>query len=426
MTELKRQGQQTLGLHAGYTPKNGEPRVLPIYQSTTYTYDSSEHIGKLFDLTAAGHMYSRISNPTVDAVEQKIAALEGGVAALCTSSGQAATLLSLLNIVKAGEHFISSATIYGGTVNLFAVTMKKMGIECTFVAPDASEAEIKAAVKPNTKAFFGETIANPALTILDIQKWANIAHDMGVPLIIDNTLATPTLCRPIEHGADIVIHSTTKYMDGHAVVVGGVIVDSGNFDWKNGKFPELTEADPSYHGLSYTESFGNLAYIIKARVQLMRDFGVYPSAHSAFLLNLGLETLALRMKAHSENALAVAKYLADSDKVESVSYPGLASDKCHALQQKYMPQGSSGVVSFVIKGGKEAAVRFIDALTLVSNEVHVADIRSCILHPATSTHRQLTAQQLREAGICEGLIRLSVGIENIEDILEDIKQALAM
>lgn len=422
---MMKQGQQTMALHAGYTPGNGEPRVLPIYQSTTYTYDSTEHIGKLFDLTASGHMYSRLSNPTVDAVEQKIAALESGVAALCTSSGQAATLLSLLNILKTGDHFISSTSIYGGTVNLFAVRLKQLGIECSFVDSRASVEEIKAAFRPNTKAVFAETLANPALIILDIEKWAGIAHEMGVPLIMDNTLATPALCRPIEHGADIVVHSTTKYMDGHAVAVGGVIVDGGRFNWKNGKFPELTEADPSYHGLSYTESFGNMAYIVKARVQLMRDFGVYPPALTAFILNLGLETLVLRMKAHSANALAVAQLLAASDKIASVAYPGLETDSSHELQKKYMPEGASGVVSFDMAGGRAAAVRFIDSLELVSNEVHVADIRSCILHPASSTHRQLTPEQLTAAGISEGTVRFSVGIENIEDILADVKQALS-
>lgn len=420
-----KQGQQTMALHAGYTPGNGEPRVLPIYQSTTYTYDSTEHIGKLFDLTASGHMYSRLSNPTVEAVEKKIAALESGAAALCTSSGQAATLLSLLNILKAGDHFISSTSIYGGTVNLFAVRLKQFGIECSFVDSTASVEELKAAFRPNTKAVFAETLANPALIILDIEKWAGVAHEMGVPLIMDNTLATPALCRPIEHGADIVVHSTTKYMDGHAVAVGGVIVDSGNFDWKNGKFPELTEADPSYHGLSYTESFGRQAYIVKARVQLMRDFGVYPPALTAFILNLGLETLVLRMKAHSDNALAVAKLLAASDQIAKVAYPGLETDFSHALQQKYMPAGASGVVSFDMAGGRAAAVRFIDSLELVSNEVHVADIRSCILHPASSTHRQLTPEQLTAAGISEGTVRFSVGIENIEDILADVKNALS-
>ena len=414
-----------MALHAGYTPGNGEPRVLPIYQSTTYTYDSTEHIGKLFDLTASGHMYSRLSNPTVEAVEKKIAALESGAAALCTSSGQAATLLSLLNILKAGDHFISSTSIYGGTVNLFAVRLKQFGIECSFVESTASVEELKAAFRPNTKAVFAETLANPALIILDIEKWAGVAHEMGVPLIMDNTLATPALCRPIEHGADIVVHSTTKYMDGHAVAVGGVIVDSGNFDWKNGKFPELTEPDPSYHGLSYTESFERLAYIVKARVQLMRDFGVYPPALTAFILNLGLETLVLRMKAHSDNALAVARLLAASKQIAKVAYPGLETDPSHALQQKYMPAGASGVVSFDMAGGRAAAVRFIDSLELVSNEVHVADIRSCILHPASSTHRQLTPEQLTAAGISEGTVRFSVGIENIEDILADVKQALS-
>lgn len=424
MMEKKQYGQQTLALHAGYIPKNGEPRVLPIYQSTTFTYDSTEHVGKLFDLAASGHMYSRISNPTVDAVEKKIAELEGGVAALCTTSGQAATLLSFLNILKSGDHFVSSTAIYGGTFNLFAVTMKKLGIECSFISPDSTEEEIKAACKDNTKLVFAETISNPTLNIIDIEVWAKAAHAMDLPLIVDNTLATPALCNPIQHGADIVVHSTTKYMDGHAVAVGGVIVDSGKFNWANGKFPEFIEPDESYHGVKYCENFGALAYIVKARVQLMRDLGVYPPALTAFLLNLGLETLTLRMKAHSDNALAVAKLLEASDKIESVNYPGLESNCEHAKQQKYMPKGSSGVVTFVIKGGKQEAVRFIDRLELVSNEVHVADIRSCILHPATSTHRQLSSEQLEKAGISEGMIRLSVGIENVEDILADIQSAL--
>ncbi|MEA5093887.1 L-methionine gamma-lyase [bioreactor metagenome] len=415
---------ETQLLHEGYQPKNGEPRALPIYQSTTYKYDSTEHIGKLFDLSAEGHMYSRISNPTVAAVEAKIAALEGGVGAMCTTSGQAASMISLLNILKAGDHFISVSTIYGGTINLFAVTLKRFGIECTFVSTDATEEEIQKEFKDNTRAVFGETIANPALSVFDIEKFANIAHKNNVPLIVDNTFATPVLCRPFEFGADIVVHSTTKYMDGHAVQLGGVIVDSGNFDWTSGKFPEFTEPDESYHGVVYTKNFGKAAYIAKARVQMMRDIGAYPSANAAFLLNLGLETLAVRMERHCSNALTVADYLSKSEKVEFVNYPGLATDKYHELAKKYVPKGASGVISLSIKGSRENAVKFIDSLKLASNEVHVADIRTCVLHPASSTHRQLTDSQLVAAGITPGLVRLSVGIENIDDILDDIKQAL--
>ncbi len=415
---------ETQCLHEGYQPKNGEPRVVPIVQSTTYTYDSTDYIGKLFDLSADGFFYSRIANPTVDAVEKKIAALEGGVGALCTTSGQAASLLSIINILQAGDSFISSATIYGGTFNLFSVTLKKLGIECIFVDPEASEEEIQKAFKPNTKAVFGETLANPAIAVLDIEKFARIAHKNGVPLIVDNTFATPILCRPFEFGADIVIHSTTKYMDGHAVQVGGVIVDSGNFDWTNGRFPEFTQPDDSYHGVIYTKNFGKAAYITKARVQMMRDIGCYPGAQAAFLLNLGLETLAVRMKQYCENAEAVAMSLEASDKVAVVNYPTLAGNKDHELAKKYLPLGCSGVISFNIKGGKEKAVQFMDGLKLASNVVHVADIRTCVLHPASSTHRQLSDEQLEAAGIDGGMIRLSVGLENIDDILEDIKQSL--
>ncbi|AHF07040.1 O-acetylhomoserine aminocarboxypropyltransferase/cysteine synthase family protein [Desulfitobacterium metallireducens] len=414
---------ETKCLHEGYHPKNGEPLALPIYQSTTYNYDSTEHVGKLFDLTTDGHMYSRISNPTVGAVEDKIAALEGGIGALCTTSGQAASLISMLNIMKAGDHFIAASKIYGGSFNLFSVTFKRFGIECTFVDQDASEEEIQKEFRPNTKAVFGETLANPALSVLDIEKFARIAHNNQVPLIVDNTFATPILCRPIEFGADIVIHSTTKYMDGHAIQVGGVIVDSGNFNWANGKFPEFTEPDDSYHGVIYTENFGKAAYITKARVQLMRDLGVYPSANAAFLLNLGLESLSVRMERHCQNAKRVAEFLNQSDKVEGVNYPALEGDYYHQLSQKYLPLGTSGVISFTIKGTKETAVQFIDSLTLASNVVHVADVRTLVLHPASSTHRQLTESQLVDAGISPGLIRLSVGLENIEDILEDLQQA---
>ena len=411
-------------LHEGYSPKNGEPLALPIYQSTTYKYDSTEHIGKLFDLTADGHMYSRISNPTIDAVEKKIAALEGGIGALCTTSGQAATLISILNILQAGDSFISTSTIYGGTINLFSVTLKRFGIECIFVDPDSSKEEIQKLFKPTTKAVFGETIANPAIAIFDIEKFASIAHENNVPLIVDNTFATPILCRPIEFGADIVIHSTTKYMDGHAVQLGGVIVDSGKFDWKNGKFPEFTSPDPSYHGIIYTDHFQSAAYIAKARVQLMRDLGVYPSAHAGFLLNLGLETLAVRMKQYCINATAVAEFLNNHNNILSVSYPMLDGSKDSDLQKKYLPNGCSGVISLCVKGGKEAAVKFMDSLNLASCVVHVADIRTCVLHPASSTHRQLSEQQLIDASINPGMVRLSVGLEDVSDIIADIKQSL--
>jgi O-acetylhomoserine (thiol)-lyase len=414
---------ETQCLHEGYSPGNGDPRVVPIVQSTTYTYDSTEHIGKLFDLTAQGHMYSRISNPTVAAVESKIAALEGGVGALCTTSGQAASMISLLNILKSGDHFISTTTIYGGTVNLFAVTMKRYGIECTFVDPESSQEDIQKCFQENTRAVFGETLANPALAVLDIEKFAKIAHKNNVPLIVDNTFATPIFCRPFEYGADIIVHSTSKYMDGHAVQLGGVIVDSGNFDWTNGKFPEFTEPDTSYHGVIYSKDFATAAYITKARVQLMRDIGAYPSANAAFLLNLGLETLPIRMERHSENALEVAKYLESSPYVESLNYPGLPSDVYHERAQKYLPKGASGVITFSIKGGKEKAVHFMDSLKLASNVVHVADIRTCVLHPASATHRQLSDEQLIAAGITPGTIRLSVGLENIHDIIDDLDQA---
>ncbi len=416
---------ETKCLHAGYTPGNSDPRVVPIVQSTTYVFDSTQEVAAVFDDPTKALIYSRFANPTVMAVENKIAALEGGVGAMATTSGQAASLLSILNICSAGDSFISASTIYGGTINLFAVTLKRLGIECIFVDADAPEEELQKAFKPNTKAVFGETIANPALTVLDIEKFARVAHKNGVPLIIDNTFATPVLCRPFEWGADIVIHSTTKYMDGHAVQVGGVIVDSGNFDWTNGKFPELTEPDESYHGLSYTKSYGKQAYILKARMQLMRDFGCYPAAHSAFLLNLGLETLAVRMKQYCENALAVAKYLESCEQVGSVNYPSLPDSPYHQLAEKYLPQGASGVISFVIKGGKETAMQFMNALQLASNEVHVADIRTCVLHPASETHRQLTDEQLVAAGIDAGMIRLSVGLENINDILADLKKGFA-
>lgn len=413
---------ETQCLHEGYKPKNGEPAVLPIVQSTTYVYDSTEEVASVFDDPTKSLIYSRFENPTTMAVEEKIAKLEGGIGAMCTSSGQAASLLSILNICKAGDSIVSTPEIYGGTINLFSFTLKKLGIECIYIDPNASEEEISKAFKPNTKAMFGETIANPALTVLDIEKFARIAHAHNVPLIVDNTFATPILCRPIEFGADIVIHSTSKYMDGHAVQTGGVIVDSGNFNWANGNFPEFTEPDESYHGISYVETYGKSAYIVKARMQLMRDFGCYPSAHSSFLLNLGLETLAVRMKQYCENALRVAKYFESSDKVESVIYPGLESDKSYELAQKYL-SGCSGVISFVIKGGRTNAIKFMDSLKLASNEVHVADIRTCVLHPASETHRQLTEEQLEAAGINAGMIRFSCGLENVDDIIDDIRQA---
>lgn len=415
---------ETKCLHAGYTPKNTEPRVVPIVQSTTYVYDSTEDVAAVFDDPMKSLIYSRFGNPTVMAVEDKIAELEGGVGAMCTTSGQAAVLLSLLNICDAGDSFISLTEIYGGSVNLFFYTLKRLGIECIYIDKNASDEEINQAFKPNTKAVFGETLANPALTVLDIERFANIAHRHTVPLIVDNTFATPVLCKPFEYGADIIVHSASKYMDGHAVQIGGAIVDSGKFDWTCGKFPGLMEPDESYHGISYTDTYGKRAYIVKARMQLMRDFGVYPAAHSAFLLNLGLETLAVRMKQYCENALAVARYLEKSGYVEHVNYPGLESDEDYSLAKKYL-KGCSGVISFVIKGGKENAMRFMNTLQLASNEVHVADIRTCVLHPASETHRQLTEEQLEAAGIDGGMVRLSVGLEHVEDIIEDLERAFS-
>ena len=413
-------------LQGGYQPGNGDPRVLPIYQSTTYKYDSAEHLGDLFDLKVAGHMYTRISNPTVEMVEKKIAALEGGVGAMCTSSGQAANLMAVLNITGAGQNFVSLSTIYGGTTNLFAVTMKRMGIEVRFATPDMTDAEVEALIDENTRLVFGETIANPALNVLDIERYAALAHRHGLPLVVDNTFATPILCRPFEFGADIVTHSTTKYMDGHATVVGGVVVDSGNFDWAaSGKYPELTTPDDSYHGVVYTEQFGKDAYITKARVQLMRDLGSTPQPLAAFILNLGLETLAVRMERHCSNAETVAKYLEANDKIAWVNCPALPSSDQYELAQKYLPKGCCGVISFGIKGGREAAVRFMNSLKLAAVVVHVADARTCVLHPASTTHRQLTDEQLVAGGITPDLVRLSVGIENVEDILADIEQALA-
>lgn len=413
---------ETKCLHSGYTPKNGEPRVLPIVQSTTYVFDSTEKIAELFDMPTE-YMYSRFANPTVDAVEKKIADLEGGVGAMCTSSGQSANLLAILNLCSAGDSFISTGTIYGGSVNLFAVTLKKLGIECIFVDATADEETIQKAFKPNTKAVFGETLANPAIEIFDIEKFAKLAHANGVPLIVDNTFPTPMLCKPIEFGADIVTHSTSKYMDGHALQCGGVIVDSGNFDWtKSDKFLDFTTPDESYHGVVYTEAFGNMAYIIKARMQLMRDFGCYPSAHSAFLLNLGLETLPVRMKQYCENASKVADYLDTVDVVSDIKYPTKFKGTQKELAEKYL-KGGSGVITFTIKGGRDIAVKFMNGLKLASNEVHVADIRTCVLHPASATHRQLTDEQLISAGVNPGLIRLSVGLENVDDIINDLKQS---
>ncbi len=414
---------ETKCIRSGYKPKNGEPGVMPIVQSTTYVFDTAAEIGELFNFPNS-HMYSRFSNPTVDCVEKKIADLEGGVGAMCTSSGQMASLMSVLNLCKAGDSIVSAAAIYGGTVNLFAVTLKKLGIECIFVDQDADEEEIDKKFKDNTRLVFGETLANPALSVFDIEKFAKIAHKHGVPLIIDNTFATPILCKPFEFGADIVVHSTTKYMDGHALQGGGVIVDSGNFNWDNGKFPELVEPDESYHGFVYTEKFGKAAYIGKARMQLMRDFGAYPSANSGFLLNLGLETLAVRMERYCKNALTVAQFLTTHPAVQTVRYPGLPGDRYHALAKKYLPRGCSGVISLDVKGGRETAEKFMDALKMASREVHVADIRTCVLHPASMTHRQLTDEQLVAAGINAGMVRLSVGLENVDDIIEDLAQAL--
>lgn len=417
---------ETMCIQAGYEPKNGSPRALPIYQSTTFTFDSTEHVGALFDLTADDAFYTRLGNPTTDCVEKKIAALEGGVGALCTSSGQAASMLAVMNIAQAGDHIVASSAIYGGTFNLLGVTLKKFGVDITFVDGDAPLEELQKEIRPNTKAVFGETIANPALHVLDIEKFAALAHNNGIPLIVDNTFATPILCRPFDFGADIIVHSTTKYMDGHAVQMGGVIVDSGKFDWgASGKFPGLTEPDESYHGLRYTESFGAAAYITKARVQLMRDMGTCQTPMGAFLLDLGLQTLPLRIRQHSKNALEVAQFLEQQPDVEFINYPNLPSDKYHALAQKYLPEGTAGVISFSIKGGRARAAKFIDSLKMISLEVHVADIHSCILHPATATHRQLSDEQLVACGITPGLVRLSVGLEHVDDILDDLKQAFA-
>lgn len=416
----------TICVQGAYRPKNGEPRVLPIVQSTTYKYDSSVEMGNLFDLKASGYFYSRLQNPTNDTVAGKITMLEGGVAGMLTSSGQAANFYAVFNIAQAGDHIVSSSAIYGGTYNLFNVTMRKLGIDFTFVSPDADEEEIQAAFKPNTKAVFGETISNPSLDILDIERFAKVAHKNGVPLIVDNTFATPINCRVFDWGADIVTHSTTKYMEGHASTIGGAIVDSGNFDWtQNDKFPGLTTPDESYHGITYTEAFGKGAYITKATVQLMRDLGSMPSPHDAFLLNVGLESLHLRVARHCENAKKVANYLKSHEKIAWVNCPMLEDDKQYAKAQKYMPNGTCGVVSFGIKGGREAATKFMDSLKLAAIVTHVADAKSCCLHPASTTHRQLTDEQLEECGVSADLVRFSCGIEDSDDIIADIEQALA-
>ncbi len=417
---------ETKCIHAGYEPKQGEPRQLPIIQSTTFKYDTSDYMGKLFDLEATGYFYTRLQNPTNDSVAAKICALEGGVAAMLTSSGQAANFFAIFNICEAGDHFIASSAIYGGTYNLFGVTLKKMGIECTFVDLNISEEDLEKEFRPNTKCIFGETITNPTVSIFDFEKWARVAHKMGVPLIVDNTFATPINCRPFEHGADIVTHSTTKYMDGHGIHVGGCIVDSGNFDWLKhaDKFPGLTTPDESYHGIAYAQKFGKGAYITKATAQLMRDLGPIQSPQNAFYLNTGLETLHLRMERHCANALAIAKFLKNNDKVAWVHYAGLEDDEYHALANKYCPKGTCGVLAFGLKGTREQANKFMDSLKLIYIATHVADGKSCLLHPASHTHRQLTDEQLREAGVSPDLIRLSVGIENVEDLIDDIKQAL--
>jgi O-acetylhomoserine (thiol)-lyase len=416
----------TICVQGAYRPKNGEPRVLPIVQSTTYKYDSSVEMGNLFDLKASGYFYSRLQNPTNDTVAGKITMLEGGVTGMLTSSGQAANFYAVFNIAQAGDHIVSSSAIYGGTYNLFNVTMRKLGIDFTFVSPDADEEEIQAAFKPNTKAVFGETISNPSLDILDIERFAKVAHKNGVPLIVDNTFATPINCRVFDWGVDIVTHSTTKYMEGHASTIGGAIVDSGNFDWtQNDKFPGLTTPDESYHGITYTEAFGKGAYITKATVQLMRDLGSMPSPHDAFLLNVGLESLHLRVARHCENAKKVANYLKSHEKIAWVNCPMLEDDKQYAKAQKYMPNGTCGVVSFGIKGGREAATKFMDSLKLAAIVTHVADTRSCCLHPASTTHRQLTDEQLEECGVSADLVRFSCGIEDSDDIIADIEQALA-
>lgn len=423
---MKKQKQGTVCVQGGWQPKNGEPRVLPIYQSTTFKYETSDEMGKLFDLEASGFFYTRLQNPTNESVADKIASLEGGMAAMLTSSGQAAVFYALFNICETGGHLICTSKIYGGTFNLLGVTMKKMGVDVTFIDQETTDEEIEKAFRPNTKAVFGETLANPVGAVLDIERFARMAHSHGVPLVVDNTLATPISCRPIEWGADIVVHSTTKYMDGHATAVGGAIIDSGNFDWSAHKdqFPGLTTPDPSYHGIVYTEKFGKTAYLVKATVQLMRDFGSTASPMNAFLLNIGLETLHLRIPRHCSNAQAVAEYLAGHPKVAWVNYCGLPENKYHTLARKYLPEGSCGMLTLGLKGGRDHAIRFMDALRLVSIVTHVADVRSCVLHPASHTHRQLSDEQLVAAGVAPDLIRFSVGIEDIDDILADVQQAL--
>lgn len=422
----KKLNKGTICVQGGWQPKKGESRVLPIFQSTTFKYETSEQMARLFDLEDSGYFYSRLQNPTVDAVGAKIAALEGGVGAVLTSSGQAANFYAILNICQAGDHFVSATTIYGGTYNLFSVTMKKMGIDVTFIDADAPAEEIEKAFRPNTKALFGETISNPGAAVLDLEKFATIAHKQGVPFIVDNTFATPINCRPIEWGADIVTHSTTKYMDGHAVAVGGAVIDSGNFDWEahHDKFTCLTEPDESYHGLVYTKNFGKAAYITKVVSQVMRDLGAMMAPQNAFLLNLGLETLHLRMPRHCENAQKVAEFLQAHPKVKWVNFSGLEGDKYNSLAQKYLPNGGCGVMAFAVEGDKEDAIRFMDSLNFISIVTHVADARSCVLHPASHTHRQLSDEQLKESGIDPDLIRLSVGIEDAEDIIADLEQAL--
>lgn len=418
--------KSTLCVHGGWEPKNGESRQLPIIQSTTFKYDNSEEMAMLFDLKKEGYFYTRLQNPTNDAVAKKIAALEGGVGAMLTSSGQAANFYAVFNICEAGDHIVSSSEIYGGTFNLFGVTMKKLGIDCTFVSPEASEEEIEAAFKDNTKALFGETISNPGCNVLDIEKFARIAHRKGVPLIVDNTFATPINCRPFEWGADIVTHSTTKYMDGHATQVGGVVVDSGNFDWDAyaDKYPGLCTPDESYHGLTYTKAFGKMGYMTKLVAQLMRDLGSIPSPQNSFLLNLGLESLHLRMAQHCKNAQKVAEFLYQDERVAWVHFSGLKDDPNYERAQKYLPNGSCGVMAFGLKGNRETAIQFMDSLEMISIVTHVADAKTCVLHPASHTHRQLSDEQLREAGVAPDLIRLSVGIEDVDDILDDIRQAL--
>ena len=414
----------TICVQTGYEPKNGDPRVLPIYQSTTYKYSSTQEVGDLFDLKSDGFFYTRLANPTCDAPEKKLAALEGGVGCMMTASGQSASLIAILNIAGAGDHILCAATIYGGTFNLFNVTLRKVGIDFTFVNPETPIEELRKEIRPNTKAVFGESVANPALVVLDIEKFAALAHENSIPLIVDNTFPTPINCRPIEWGADIVVHSTSKYLDGHAVALGGAIIDSGKFDWAaSGKFPEFTTPDESYHGIVYTEHFGPAAFIAKARVQMMRDLGAAPAPMNGFLLNMGMETLHLRMERHCANALAVAKYLEQSENVEWVEYPGLESSKYHDMAKKYMPKGSCGVISFAVKGGREKAVKFMDSLKLAAIVVHVADLRTSVLHPASSTHRQMSEQQLEECGVHPGQIRMSVGIEDVNDIIADLAQA---